>query len=75
MSIAGIGANGQSAGALVGFAVGRRARVLPVISGPSSPVTIGKTASRVARYIEGGFAVELIRLQHHDVLEENVTGR
>jgi PilZ domain len=40
-----------------------------------SLVTIGKTAARVARYIEGGFAVEFIRLQHHDSLEENVTGR
>jgi hypothetical protein len=27
----------------------------------------------VARYIEDGFAVEFIRLQHPDSLEENVT--
>jgi hypothetical protein len=30
--------------------------------------------ARVARYIEDGFAVEFIRLQHEDSLEENVTG-
>lgn len=28
----------------------------------------------VARYIDGGFAVEFIRLQHPDSREENVTG-
>ena len=39
-----------------------------------SLVTVGKTAARVARYIEDGFAVEFIRLQHPDSLEENVTG-
>src|SRR5450432_2286980 len=39
-----------------------------------SLVTLGKTAARVARYIEDGFAVEFIRLQHPDSLEENVTG-
>jgi hypothetical protein len=39
-----------------------------------SLVTIGKTASRVARYIEDGSAVEFVRLQHPDSLEENVTG-
>jgi hypothetical protein len=38
-------------------------------------VTIGKTPGRVARHIEGGFAVEFTRLQHEDSLEENVTGR
>ena len=37
-------------------------------------ITIGKTYARVARHIEGGFAVEFIRLQHQDSLEENVTG-
>jgi PilZ domain len=37
-------------------------------------VTIGKAASRVVRHIEEGFAVEFIRLQHPDFLEENVTG-
>jgi hypothetical protein len=40
-----------------------------------SLITIGKTQARVARYIEDGFAVEFIRLQHQDSLEENVTGR
>jgi PilZ domain len=39
-----------------------------------SLVTVGKTAARVARYIDDGFAVEFIRLQHPDSLEENVTG-
>jgi PilZ domain len=37
-------------------------------------VTIGKTAGRVVRHIEDGFAVEFVRLQHSDFLEENVTG-
>jgi hypothetical protein len=37
-------------------------------------VTIGKTAGRVVRHIEEGFAVEFTRLQHPDFLEENVTG-
>ena len=40
-----------------------------------SLVTLGKTAARVARYIDDGFAVEFIRLQHPDSLEENVTVR
>jgi hypothetical protein len=38
-------------------------------------VVIGNTPARVARHIEEGFAVEFIRLQHPDFLEENVTGR
>jgi hypothetical protein len=38
-------------------------------------IMIGKTPARVARHIEGGFAVEFIRLQHQNSLEENVTGR
>jgi len=37
-------------------------------------VTIGKTAGRVVRHIEDGFAVEFTRLQHPDFIEENVTG-
>jgi hypothetical protein len=37
-------------------------------------VTIGKTAGRVVRHLEDGFAIEFIRLQHSDFLEENVTG-
>ena len=37
-------------------------------------VTIGKTPSRVVRHIEEGFAVEFIRLQHPDFLEDNITG-
>jgi hypothetical protein len=38
-------------------------------------VIVGKTRARVVRYVEGGFAVEFLRLQHQDCLEENVTGR
>jgi PilZ domain len=37
-------------------------------------VTIGKTPGRVVRHLDEGFAVEFIRLQHPDFLEENVTG-
>jgi hypothetical protein len=37
-------------------------------------VTIGKTAGRVVRHIEDGFAVEFTRMQHPDFLEESVTG-
>ncbi|MEA2904682.1 MAG: hypothetical protein QOG83_2618 [Alphaproteobacteria bacterium] len=39
-----------------------------------SPVTVGKTAGRVVRHLEEGFAIEFIRLQHPDFVEENVTG-
>lgn len=38
-------------------------------------VTVGKTAGRVVRHIEDGFAVEFTRLQHPDFLEDNVTGQ
>ena len=37
-------------------------------------VTIGKTPGRVVRHIDDGFAVEFTRLQHPDVVEDNVTG-
>jgi hypothetical protein len=37
-------------------------------------VTIGKTSGRVVRHLEDGFAIEFLRLQHSDFLEENVTG-
>jgi hypothetical protein len=37
-------------------------------------VTVGKTSGRVVRLLEDGFAIEFIRLQHPDFLEENVTG-
>lgn len=37
-------------------------------------VTIGKTQGRVARHIEDGFAIEFMRLQHPDFVEDNVTG-
>src|SRR5215207_153536 len=39
-----------------------------------SAVTIGKTPGRVVRHLDDGFAIEFIRLQHSDFLEENVTG-
>ena len=39
-----------------------------------APVTIGKTPGRVVRHLEDGFAIEFIRLQHPDFLEDNVTG-
>src|SRR5205814_5877540 len=39
-----------------------------------APVTIGKTAGRVVRHLEDGFAIEFIRAQHPDFLEDNVTG-
>jgi hypothetical protein len=37
-------------------------------------VTIGKTPGRVVRHLDDGFAIEFIRLQHSDFLEDNVTG-
>ena len=37
-------------------------------------VTIGKTAGRVVRHIDDGFAIEFTRLLHPDFLEESVTG-
>ena len=39
-----------------------------------SPVTIGKTPGRVVRHLEDGIAIEFVRLQHEDFLEENITG-
>jgi uncharacterized protein (DUF2252 family) len=39
-----------------------------------SVIWLGKTQARVVRVGEEGFAVEFTRLQHPDVLEENVTG-
>lgn len=38
-------------------------------------VTVGKVQGRVVRYLENGFAVEFVRLQHPDFLEESVTVR
>ena len=40
----------------------------------SALLTIGKTPGRVVRHLEDGIAIEFIRLQHSDFLEENVTG-
>jgi PilZ domain len=39
----------------------------------AAPVTIGNTPARVVRHLDDGFAVEFLRLQHPDFLEENVT--
>ena len=37
-------------------------------------VTLGKVQGRVVRHLDDGFAVELLRLQHPDFVEESVTG-
>ncbi len=37
-------------------------------------ITIGKVQGRVVRHLENGFAIEFLRLQHLDFLEESVTG-
>jgi len=42
--------------------------------GIGSAVTIGKTPGRVVRHLEDGFAIEYLRLQHPDFIEDNVTG-
>ena len=39
-----------------------------------SPVTVGTIAGRVVRHIEDGIAIEFVRLQHSDFLEDSVTG-
>ena len=54
-----------------GAAVSIAPDLLPPVG---TAVTIGKTAGRVVRHIEHGFAVEFTRLQHPDFIEENVTG-
>jgi hypothetical protein len=37
-------------------------------------VTLGKIPGRVVRHLEEGFAMEFMRLQHPDSIEENATG-
>ena len=37
-------------------------------------VTVGKVQGRVVRHLDEGFAIEFLRLQHPDFLEESVTG-
>lgn len=37
-------------------------------------VTLGKVQGRVVRHLENGFAVEFLRMQHPDFVEESVTG-
>ena len=37
-------------------------------------VTLGRVQGRVVRHLEEGFAIEFVRLQHPDFLEESVTG-
>lgn len=54
-----------------GAAVSIAPDLRPVIG---SAVTIGKTPGRVVRHIEDGFAIEFMRLQHPDSIEDNVTG-
>ena len=54
-----------------GAAVAMRPDERPPIG---SMVTIGKTQGRVVRHIEDGFAIEFVRLQHPDFVEDNVTG-
>jgi hypothetical protein len=39
-----------------------------------APITIGKTPGRVVRHLDDGIAIEFIRLQHPDFIEDNVTG-
>lgn len=56
-------------------ASGAAIAIAPELRPPvGSAVTIGKTAGRVVRHIEDGFAIEFTRLQHSDFIEENVTG-
>jgi len=55
-----------------GAAVAIAPDLLPPVG--AAVVTIGKTAGRVVRHIEHGFAIEFQRLQHPDFIEENVTG-
>ncbi|MGE3145440.1 MAG: PilZ domain-containing protein [Pseudorhodoplanes sp.] len=38
-------------------------------------VTLGKVQGRVVRHLEEGFAVEFLRLQHPDFIEESITGQ
>jgi hypothetical protein len=37
-------------------------------------VAIGKVQGRVVRHLDYGFAIEFLRLQHPDFLEDNLTG-
>jgi hypothetical protein len=37
-------------------------------------VTLGKVQGRVVRHLDSGFAVEFLRMQHPDFVEESVTG-
>ena len=55
-----------------GAAVAIAPDLLPPVG---SAITIGKTAGRVVRHIENGFAIEFQRLQHPDSIEDNVTGQ
>lgn len=38
-----------------------------------TPITVGKTAGRVVRLFEGGFAIEFVRLLQPDVLDDKLT--
>lgn len=54
-----------------GAAIGVSSELRPPIG---VVVTVGKTQGRVVRHIEDGFAIEFMRLQHPNFVEENVTG-
>jgi PilZ domain len=54
-----------------GAAIGITSELRPPVG---AVVTVGKTQGRVVRHIEDGFAIEFMRLQHPDFVEENVTG-
>src|SRR6478752_9674025 len=54
---------------------GSAIRISPDLRPPVGVVvTVGKTQGRVVRHIEDGFAIEFMRLQHPDFVEDNVTG-
>ena len=57
----------SQSGAAIGIAADLRPPVGVV-------VTVGKTQGRVVRHVDDGFAIEFMRLQHPDFVEENVTG-
>ena len=54
-----------------GAAIAMSAELRPEVG---TVVTVGRVAGRVVRHIDDGFAMEFTRLQHHDFVEENVTG-
>jgi hypothetical protein len=69
--------NGNNVGCRVldlsasGAAIKIAAELRPAVG---AAVSIGKVQGRVVRHIEDGFAIEFMRLQHPDFVEESVTG-